>query len=176
MIGGIAVTDISRYGCHEFPGTGCMSARLPRPQLCFGPLPRLGVPQSLMHARMSHAAGQHLVSGARSPWLLLPLWLSVCLTLIVTVVVIYLVPGLSRINWVLYASARRLLRGTHYRRYIILSSSVSSPSYSSASAARSRICQCQWACACPSSHECGLVYCRLQVALCPASLGWTTHR
>ena len=70
-----------------------------------------------------------------------------------------------------YASARRLLRGTHYRRYIILSSSVSSPSYSSASAARSRICQCQWACACPSSHECGLVYCRLQVALCPASLG-----
>ena len=38
---------------------------------------------------------------------------------------------------------RRLLRGTHYRRYIIASSSVSSPSYSSACAARSRTCRCQ---------------------------------
>ena len=45
--------------------------------------------------------------------------------------------------------------GTHYRRYIILSSSAHL--YSSASTARARICRLR---APPSSHECVLVYCR----------------
>ena len=73
----------------------------------------------------------------------------------------YLVPGLSRITWVFYTSARRLLREriiddtSSYQALHLHFHILRRPPRAPASVSLSRLARAR-----PSSHDCVLVYCR----------------